>query len=105
MERNNRRGALAFLAPLAICLPCLLLPLVIIGGAAVFSAIGGIATGSLVLAAAVLLGGAALAGGVYLRRRRADRNPDACCPVPTTAPETADHAAPERPQAVGSAVD
>lgn len=88
MERNKRWGALALLAPLVMCLPCLLLPLAALGGAGILSAVGGVITGSLWLAMAVLLVGGGLAGAVYLRRRRADQTPDACCPMPANEPES-----------------
>lgn len=105
MKQTKRWSSLALVAPLAICLPCLLLPLATIGGAALLSALGGLATGSLVLAAVVLVVGAAVAAGLYLRRRRADQSPDTCCPIPTNSPETAAHARSERPEAVGSALN
>jgi len=76
MEEKRRPpvGILALLAPLALCLPCLLLPLGLVAGAIGFSAIGAwfgdnaVVVGLAGAAALALATGAAV---TYVRRSRA----------------------------------
>lgn len=84
MASRNRWSRLAFLAPVLICLPCLLAPLAAVGGAAVLSTAGGALTGSLWLAAITLLLGGPVAVAVVIVRRRHARAAGACCPLDAT---------------------
>jgi hypothetical protein len=78
MASRKRWGWLAWLAPALICLPCLLAPLLALGGAAALSAIGGALTGSVWLAVALLLLGAVGAAAVVVARRRRTAAAGAC---------------------------
>ena len=70
-----RSGLSAAVVGLAICVPCLVLPLLAVGiGAGAFSALGAWLSGYrlvLVASAAAALAFAALAGIIYVRRARA----------------------------------
>jgi membrane protein implicated in regulation of membrane protease activity len=75
---RNRWGWLAVLAPVLLCLPCLAVPVLALGGAATLSGVGGAVTGNARLAVLILLFGHGLAA-VLLARRWRRRTIDACC--------------------------
>lgn len=83
-EKRPAIGILALLAPLALCLPCLVLPLGLAASAIGFAAIGSwFADKALVLgpAAAAAIALAVSAGAVYVRRARG-----AACDVEDAGP-------------------
>ena len=69
MVHKNRRGQLAVLAPLLICLPCLAAPLLALGGALLATIVVGM-TAAWWLAALLLGGSAVLVVGLVVRLRR-----------------------------------
>jgi hypothetical protein len=83
MDNSRKPGWLLFLLPLVLCLPCLLAPLALAGGAVFLAGVGGFLTCNLWVVVVVLVLGGSLAAGLYLSRRR--RAADACClPEPDT---------------------
>lgn len=94
MEEKKRPpvGIFALLAPLALCLPCLLLPLGLVAGAVGFSAIGAWFGDNAVvvgLAGAAALALATAAAVTYVRRSKAaacDVNEGSVSSPPRTRP-------------------
>lgn len=85
MESHDRWGWLALLGPVLVCLPCLAVPLLAVGGAAALSGVSGVVTGNAWLAVLILLAGHGLAGVLLARRWQRRRKAAACCP-PTSQP-------------------
>lgn len=70
MHRRDGPGWPAALAPLLLCLPCLLALLLALGGAALLSAVGGFVTENRWVTGAVLLLGTVPAAVLFLAYRR-----------------------------------
>jgi hypothetical protein len=82
-----RREGPGWLAPLLLCLPCLLLPPAVLGGAAVASALGGVVTEPIPLFAGILLLGVVPAAALLAWHWRRGGARHTCCPPDVDHPE------------------
>jgi hypothetical protein len=85
MHRRRKAGWWFWTLPVLACIPCLLLPVFIAGGAAL-AAVAGRAVGGVLVGGAILLVGTAVSVSVYLFLRNRARRDAACCPPITALP-------------------
>ncbi len=88
MQARAQRTWLAALAPLLLCLPCLLAPLLLLGGAAVLAVVGSFVTENLWLVGAILLLSVVPVAVLIAQRRSRARWAGACYLPASESPHT-----------------